>query len=488
MKVTHYEQLGRIKGSIEAAVATAFKKADAEERVPHDRDARLTLLRRGLIPWLAGIDPDTKAPRRRVARLSEIPPEARPLIDLLVEQRLLSTDLAKDTGEITIEPAHEALLRQWGLLQGWLSDDAGLLAILDGIKRAARDWAANNKASSWLAHIGKRLRNSDRLLARADLAANLEPTDKEYLVACQQQDRADRRRKYRTTAILSFLALSVVSVAGLAYAGFLNPTYLEGLANGIKSRMRDATLQVGDIIRDCGGDVCPEMVMLPAGEFLMGSSEAEPERDDDEGPQHKVTISRPFLVSKYEVTFAEWDACVAAAACSYRPDDEKKGRGKNPVASVSWRDIRQYLEWLAKKTGRAYRLLSEAEWEYAARAGTTTPYYWGKDFEVRHANCDGCQSEWDWQLAPAGSFSPNPWGLHDMSGNVYEWVEDTWHENYVGAPADGSAWVDTENHFRVLRGGSWGARPNSLRSSSRLRDDQDVRVFNYGFRIARSVN
>ena len=147
LKLAHYDALGRVKGSIEAAVERALQAADADPAIPRDRAARLTLLRRGFIPWLAGIDPDTGAPRRRVARLSEIPAEARPLIQHLVEQRLLATDVNKDTGEATIEPAHEALLRQWGLLDGWLTEDAALLAVLEGVKRASRDWAREQPRS-----------------------------------------------------------------------------------------------------------------------------------------------------------------------------------------------------------------------------------------------------------------------------------------------------------------------------------------------------
>ena len=193
LTLANYEHLGRIKGSIEAAVERAFKAADGDGRIPRDRQARLALLRRGLIPWLAGVDPDTGAPRRRVARLSEIPDEARPLIDLLVEQRLLATDVSKETGETTIEPAHEALLRQWGLLQGWLTEDAGLLSVLDGIKRATRDWAANDKAMVWLAHADERLKSAERLIERRDLAANLEPTDEAYLAACRTREARARR-------------------------------------------------------------------------------------------------------------------------------------------------------------------------------------------------------------------------------------------------------------------------------------------------------
>jgi len=209
LKLEHYEKLGRIEGSIEAAVEWAFRAADADPKVPKDKQTRLALLRRGLIPWLAGIDPDTGAPRRRVARLSEIPTEARPLIDLLIEQRLLSTDVATGTNETTIEPAHEALLRQWGLLKGWLKDDTALLTVLDGIKRAARDWAANGKATSYLAHAEERLRAAERLLTRSDLAANLGPTDEDYVASCQraEQNRLHARAYARRVFGLRILAV-----------------------------------------------------------------------------------------------------------------------------------------------------------------------------------------------------------------------------------------------------------------------------------------
>ena len=207
LKLSDYDELGRIKGSIEAAVERALKAADADPKIPRDRQARLALLRRGLIPWLAGIDPDTGSPRRRIARHSEIPAESRPLIDLLVEQRLLSTDVAKDTGEVTIEPVHEALLRQWGLLQGWLAEDAGLLGVMEGVKRASRDWAANDKGAAWLTHTGERLKAAERLAERPDLAANLEPTDRDYLAACRKAERAATARKRRVQALFGVAGL-----------------------------------------------------------------------------------------------------------------------------------------------------------------------------------------------------------------------------------------------------------------------------------------
>src|SRR5580700_4720494 len=222
LTLDEYRSLGGIAGSIEAGVERALKAADADSAVPKDRTARLALLRRGLIPWLAGIDPDTGAPRRRVARVSEIPSEARPLIRHLVEQRLLATDVHKDTGEATIEPAHEALLRQWGLLQGWLTEDAGLLAVLEGVKRASRDWAANNRDRAWLAHAADRLAAAERLPARPDLAANLEPTDHEYIAACQKAEAAARGRRRRVQAAIYTLLIGII--AGLF--GWINQSYI----------------------------------------------------------------------------------------------------------------------------------------------------------------------------------------------------------------------------------------------------------------------
>ena len=190
LRLSEYEQLGRVKGSIEAAVESALAAADADPKIPKDRATRLALLRRGLIPWLAGIDPETGSPRRRVARLPEIPEEARPLVRLLVEQRLLATDLAATTGEITIEPAHEALLRQWGLLQTWLVEDSAVLTSLESVKRAARDWEASGREASWLTHGGGRLEDAQHLRLRPDLAGLLAPADWTYLDACSQAQKA----------------------------------------------------------------------------------------------------------------------------------------------------------------------------------------------------------------------------------------------------------------------------------------------------------
>ena len=224
LSLADYEAFGGIKGAIEAAVARAFKAADNDPTIPRDREARLALLRRGLIPWLAGIDPDTGSPRRRIARAADIPPEASSLIRLLVEQRLLATDRVKvnkdgeqERYELTIEPAHEALLRQWGLLQGWLQEDFAALTTLEGVKRAARDWAANDRAADWLNHAGNRLEEAEKIAGRQDLAGDVTGDANDYLVACRaQEDKGVRARRlrHRLTAAAAMLFALLAALAG----------------------------------------------------------------------------------------------------------------------------------------------------------------------------------------------------------------------------------------------------------------------------------
>jgi formylglycine-generating enzyme required for sulfatase activity len=242
----------------------------------------------------------------------------------------------------------------------------------------------------------------------------------------------------------------------------------------------------GSAFKECANG-CPVMIVVPAGKFFMGSLENEADRNASEGPQHEVTIARPFAVSKFEVTFEEWDACVAAAACPRLTDHW--GRGKMPAINASWGDATQYVGWLSQLTGKEYRLLTEAEWEYAARAGARTRYSWGEDLGIGNANCDGCGSPWDLkQTAPVGSFKPNALGLYDMHGNVWEWVEDSWHETYDGAPTDGSAWLrDGDPSYRVVRGGSWRNDSELVRAAVRVRRNINVRFDTLGFRVARSI-
>ena len=237
--------------------------------------------------------------------------------------------------------------------------------------------------------------------------------------------------------------------------------------------------------RDC--PECPEMVVVPAGSFMMGSRDG----DSDEQPVHEVAIGAPFAAGKYEVTFAEWDACARNGGCRQGwgvAKDQGWGRGRRPVIRVNWNDAQRYAQWLSRKTGKSYRLLSESEWEYAARAETETTYSWGDGIGVNRANCIGCVSQrGDSGTAPVGSFEANAWGLHDMHGNVWEWVEDCWNDSYAGAPADGSAWLTDNCGGRVLRGGSWYDVPSDLRSANRNWNSTDYRLGSNGFRVARTL-
>ncbi len=232
------------------------------------------------------------------------------------------------------------------------------------------------------------------------------------------------------------------------------------------------------------------MMVLPAGDFTMGSPPDEIARAVDEGPAHRVEIAKPFAIGRYEVTFAQWDACFATGGCRHRPDDHGWGRDDRPVINVSWHDAVEYAAWLATATGQPYRLPSEAEWEYAAKAGTGTARPWGDEVGEGLANCRGCGGDWNGaSTAPVGRFPPNGFGLHDMLGNVWEDTADCWHADYQGAPADGSAWEGGDCRRRVMRGGGWAVRPGYVRSANRHGADANRRDSAYGgFRVARSID
>ena len=223
------------------------------------------------------------------------------------------------------------------------------------------------------------------------------------------------------------------------------------------------------------------MVVVPAGSFAMGSS------SDYEKPVHRVSFVRNFAIGRREVTFNEWDKCVDDGGCKSRPQDRGWGRGDRPVINVSWLDAKEFVAWLSQKTGQVYRLPSEAEWEYAARAGTDTPFWWGSTAGSRQANCRECNTGQSEQTLPVGTFQPNRFGLYDTAGNAAEWVEDCWNDNYVGAPTDGSARTSGQCRLRVLRGGSFDSASTYTRSMARFRYDFDVRYYANGFRVVREL-
>jgi formylglycine-generating enzyme required for sulfatase activity len=248
------------------------------------------------------------------------------------------------------------------------------------------------------------------------------------------------------------------------------------------------------VFRDIDAPWCPEMVVIPAGSFTMGSPPDELRRYKDEGPQVDVRIAEPFALGRYPVTFEEYDAFVAATKRE-RPSDAGWGRGRRPVINVSWHDAQAYVEWLNWQTGSDYWLPSEAEWEYACRAGTTTPFSSGPTISVSQANYDGTfafgsgrRGLFRQETAVVGSFAANAFGLSDMHGNVWEWCADNWHDSYLGAPVNGTAWLDDGDPTRrVCRGGSWNSSPWFLRSAVRNRLEPDYRDHNLGFRVARII-
>lgn len=256
---------------------------------------------------------------------------------------------------------------------------------------------------------------------------------------------------------------------------------LENLLQRVVARPGAKKYKAGEEFRDC--PTCPVMVVIPPGTFTMGSSSGK----RSERPTRTVSVRRMFGIGKYEVTFKEWDACVAVGSCLAAPSDQGWGRGNRPVINVSWDDTQEFVRWLTKKTGERYHLPSEAQWEYAARARSNTKYAWGDSLGDNQANCKGCGSKWGGdRTAPAGSFRKNAFGLHDMHGNVWEWMEDCWHRNYRRAPKDERAWTGGACQQTVLRGGSFSENADYSSSSRRARYFSAPR-YNFGFRVARIV-
>ena len=349
-------------------------------------------------------------------------------------------------------------------------------------------------AQSWASHWKPGAPETTELIG-AFLAAS-KKAEATYL----EKSNVARRRIIRTQALMSVLLVAVI----IGLVGWINQSYIRAQwrwYTTIRPFMQakvlpyalttaaEQMLKPKDILRECatdeGKDYCPEMIVIPAGLFMMGSPKGHGE--DDEYPQHQVTITHPFAVAKFELTFGEWDACADYGDCDPHVDDSGWGRGRQPVINVTWDDAQRYVTWLSKMIGKSYRLLSEAEWEYAARGGTQTAYSWGNQLGKGNANCDGCGSGWDGkQPAPVGSFAPNAFGLYDMQGNVREWVKDCYQKSYDEAPKDGSAWITAECHYRVVRDGSWGY-PDYPRSALRWRDTPVDRSLNTGLRVARAL-
>jgi formylglycine-generating enzyme required for sulfatase activity len=288
--------------------------------------------------------------------------------------------------------------------------------------------------------------------------------------------------RVRHIAVASLFSLGMASAA-VAQSGARAPAPL--------SPAEEKALKPGDVFRECA--TCREMVVIPAGSFVMGSPANEPEREISEGPTRKVTIRQNFAVGKFELTIAEFEACVRDKGCGDEDlRDDEQGRGDEPVVRLRT-SAKAYVAWLSRKTGKRYRLLTEAEWEYAARAGTTSPFAFGNTITPDQANyyyekgyAGGPTRPLRNKMMPVGSFPANSFGLHDMHGNADEWVEDCWIEHYRNAPTDGTARSRRNCEDHVTRGGSWSIGPQYARSAARGFNGPATDSGS-GFRIARSL-
>jgi formylglycine-generating enzyme required for sulfatase activity len=234
-------------------------------------------------------------------------------------------------------------------------------------------------------------------------------------------------------------------------------------------------------LKDC--DNCPVMAAIYPKPFTMGSNSSDP----SERPAHQVGLQTPFAIGKYEVTVDQWGQCVKAGVCPAVPSSANAA-GNLPMRDLSWDEAQLYLKWLGTISGKPYRLPTEAEWEYAARGGTASKYWWGDKMKGGNASCKGCGLPWQEDgPPPVGSFVANPFGLYDMNGSVWEWVADCWHPSFKGAPTDGSAWAEPSCQARVIRGGSWREDGSYMLSTTRFKYDASVRQSQNGFRVARTL-
>ena len=401
-------------------------------------------------------------------------------------------------------------------IDGWLAEQKDALKLRDDVLREATEWESGGKQADFVRR-GTRLEAALELVGKPDYAPALAPA-KAYLAEGQRLEAASRKRARRTVAAIFLLMIGVIaSLLGVIFKAELEQLVFQWTTerNFIASQVRPHVLsaeaektiagQPGKTFRECDKN-CPEMVVLPRGSFWMGSPDGE--GYSSEHPRHQVRIDYPLAVAKYTVTWDEYELCVSMRGCDKPFGDAGFGRGKKPVINVSWEEAQKYVAWLSRMTGKPYRLLSEAEWEYAARGITTVDaphpkYFWGDDDKdicahanladqsFRKAGYPGDIADCDDKFpttAPVGQFPANAFGLHDMAGNVWQWVEDSFHDNYAdNPPTDGSVWKGGDQTRRVLRGGSWYYDPQNLRAARRGRNYSEFRVNVVGFRVARTL-
>ena len=524
-----YEAMGGLQGAVAKKAEEVFDKLTPPEREAVKR-VFLQVVRAG----------ETGEDTRRRAALSEIGSAAMDVVKKLADERLLVTNRAV-AGEDTVEVSHEALIRQWQRLQGWLNEDREFLLWRERLRGRVNEWVLNKEdegtllrgallveAQRWLSQKADILtdeetdyirhsavareralqaeqQRAERELAQAKLlaeeAAKREEAERARAAAAEQAQKAAEEARQAQQASAQeaerareaeakraevaerarrrqrhfSLALLILFLGGWIVTWLWQKGYSLDQA-GLKVK----SLFVGIYVE-------PEMVRIPDGIFEQGDVEGlrEPWRN----PVRTVTI-KPFAMGKYEVTFEEYDR-FAIATGRDSPNDQKWGRGRRPAINVSWEDAKDYAEWLSKQTGKHYRLPTESEWEYAARSGAKQDVWAGTPEESQLGEYAVFSANSGNRTAEVGMKKPNGLTLHDLAGNVWEWVEDCVHGDYVGAPTDGSAWLENDGgdcNLRVIRGGSWSNKPVGLRASYRDRYQADVRNDLLGFRLVQDIS
>jgi formylglycine-generating enzyme required for sulfatase activity len=492
-----HARIGQLSKLIEDGAERALRGLSPDEDAPLPPGPlsknRLDLAASTFVPALAQVN-ERGVTIRRIAQWASFSEEQRDLLARFDQWRLV----VRKGEPGTVEVAHDALFREWKRLASWLESERTRLEALRALQVDALTWDRNGRDTAYLNHRGRRLAEANALSGIVGYRRRLTALEFDYLAACRVANIAhlenERVAQVVRVALAVFWVAAFLVVANMAFVWdrinwffTMRPYRIANFDGNALSLERERALRPGDPpFHECV-QACPEMVVVPAGEFQMGSPGSEKGRDGNEGPQHRVSIIRQFAVADNDVTFDEWDECFRVGGCP-KADDAPMGRRNKPVVNVSFDEAQSYAAWLSRMTGKPYRLLNEAEWEYSARGGTKTAYYWSDEIGKDNANCDDCGSKWDGREAsPVGSFKVNPFGLYDMAGNVWQWVEDCYHDDYKGAPANGETWTGGDCIHRVLRGGSWNVDPRALRSADRIGVSPGSQSAAIGFRVARTL-
>ncbi|MDH5574478.1 MAG: SUMF1/EgtB/PvdO family nonheme iron enzyme [Nitrospirota bacterium] len=446
-----YRGMGQLEGAIAKKAQALYEKASPEDqrRIQY---IFLRLVRPG----------EGEADTRRRATFAELGEGLQPLVKTLADERLLVTSQVTGSAEETVEVSHEALIRQWGQLKEWVDGDRQFLAWQQRLGLSIKEWDQSHRSVDLLLR-GRPLVEAGEWLKNKPDAFSQE--EQEYV-------RASQHRKTKARVLTTLGSLLVVLMIGGPLAWLGNA----GVTVPYAWSIVQARLHLVEIRE-------PDMVPIPGGEFQLGAVEGL--GGEDEKPVQTVRVEA-FQLSQHEVTFDAYDQFVELTG-GRSPSDENWGRGRRPVINVSWEEAKGYIAWLSQATGKSYRLPTEAEWEYAARSGSKQETWAGTSAESELEKYAIYKAN---QTAEVGSKQPNAFGLYDLSGNVYEWVEDCWHENYKDAPDNGAPWLKAGGGYcgqRVIRGGSWLNLPVYLRSSFRLRYSTGFRNNDIGFRLAQDI-